>query len=152
MIEYVNADLTKAPQRYIVHGCNAQYKMGSGVALAIRKAFPDAYNEYMKAEQLIPGSAIVVNTKNKLIGNLITQKYYGYDGGRYAEPMWIKNALVHYIIQIDEIDNPLGAESNKVIAISKIGCSLGGLTWDEVEPVLKWVGENFNITFVVYEI
>lgn len=152
MIQVINKDLTLAPQRYIVHGCNAQYKMGSGVALAIRNAFPDAYLTYMRMKELNPGAAVVVNTKNKLIGNLITQKYYGYDGGRYAEPMWIESSLADYIRQIEEFDNPLGATVDYTIATSRIGCSLGGLKWDEVAPVYDRVSKRHGVNFVIYEI
>ncbi len=44
-INYVNGDLFATDIKTIVHGCNAQGVMGSGVAKSIRENFPKAYDE-----------------------------------------------------------------------------------------------------------
>ena len=48
-ILYKQGDLTQAEEYIIAHGCNAQGKMGSGVAKAIRREFPQAYSYYRSA-------------------------------------------------------------------------------------------------------
>jgi hypothetical protein len=45
-IIYKQGDLLDCIEKVIVHGCNAQGVMGSGVALAIRKKYPDAARAY----------------------------------------------------------------------------------------------------------
>jgi hypothetical protein len=46
MIEVVEGDITKPPLgiNIILHQCNTQNTFGAGVALAIKKAFPSAYD------------------------------------------------------------------------------------------------------------
>lgn len=66
---------------FIVHGCNAQGVMGSGVAAVIRKQYPIAYQTYLRqAPNYILGEVIpaIVDT-NLVIVNAITQEYYGTD-------------------------------------------------------------------------
>ncbi|WP_343683631.1 hypothetical protein [Asticcacaulis sp.] len=45
-IIYEQGDLLKAPERVICHGCNAQGKMGAGIATAIKKIYPEAFSLY----------------------------------------------------------------------------------------------------------
>ena len=66
---------------FIVHGCNAQGVMGSGVAAIIRKDYPVAYQTYMRqAPNYILGEVIpaIVDT-DLVVVNVITQEYYGTD-------------------------------------------------------------------------
>ena len=48
-IVYKVGDITEAPEVVIVHGCNTQGAMGSGVAKAIRRKYPWAYEAYIDA-------------------------------------------------------------------------------------------------------
>jgi len=66
---------------FIMHGCNAQGVMGSGVAAIIRRDFPLAFEKY--AEQhpyYILGEVIpVIVEPNLVIVNAITQEWFGTD-------------------------------------------------------------------------
>ena len=88
----------------IVHGVNCQGKMNSGVAKAIREAFPVVYEEYMKLynnkqhggtvdgqtwsrfldsnrnDPLLGMAQVVRVGKTLYVGNLFTQQFYGRDG------------------------------------------------------------------------
>ena len=46
-IEYRKGDLFQTEIKTIVHGCNAQGVMGSGVAKIIRDKYPKAYDRYV---------------------------------------------------------------------------------------------------------
>lgn len=66
---------------FIMHGCNAQGVMGSGVARIVRDDYLAAYETYIKQRpNYILGEVIpaIVDT-NKVIINAITQEYYGTD-------------------------------------------------------------------------
>lgn len=76
----------------IVHGCNAQGVMGSGVAAAVREAYPGAYEAYRNAfekrkretgKTLELGRVVwftVSKEEPKLaVANAITQEFYGRD-------------------------------------------------------------------------
>ena len=92
-MEYINGDITNETSGLIIHGCNAQGRMGSGVALAIKKKWPIVYTMYKKAptgrNQL--GKAQFIRIDDDLaIANLWTQEYFGNDGRVYAD----KNAVL----------------------------------------------------------
>ena len=110
MIVYRNQSVLDFKEHaIIVHGVNCQGKMNSGVAKAIREAFPVVYEEYMKLynnkyqggtvdgqtwsrfldsnrNDPLLGMAQVVRVGETLyVGNLFTQQFYGRDGKKYAE-------------------------------------------------------------------
>lgn len=66
---------------YIIHGCNAQGVMGSGVAAIIRNDYPVAYQAYIAQNPYyILGEVIPAKVDDNLvIINAITQEYYGTD-------------------------------------------------------------------------
>ena len=68
-------------QGFIMHGCNAQGVMGSGVAKIIRDEYPLAYERYAdQAPNYILGEVIpVIVEPNLVIVNAITQEFYGTD-------------------------------------------------------------------------
>src|SRR5258707_1003755 len=66
---------------HIVHGCNAQGVMGSGVALAVKRKFPGAYDAYMHQYNeygLVLGAAYpsMINS-GLMVWNAITQDGFG---------------------------------------------------------------------------
>ena len=65
----------------IMHGCNAQGVMGSGVAAIVKRKYPIAFQKY--AEQhpnYILGEVIpVIVEPNLIIINAITQEWFGTD-------------------------------------------------------------------------
>lgn len=72
---------------FIIHGCNGQGVMGSGVAAIIRSQYPVAYQTYMRQADTgyILGEVIpAIVEPNLVIVNAITQEYYGTDK-RYAD-------------------------------------------------------------------
>lgn len=151
-MKYVNADITEAPEPVIIHGCNAQGKMNSGVAKALRHKYPSIYRDYMVDFDdglVVPGAVVVSAVDNKIIGNLITQEFYGYDGTAYASVSHIWDSLgefmfaLKYQFQFDPMPN---------IATPKIGCGRGGLDWEEVKKIFEQFEEKYKTEFVVYDI
>ena len=45
-IEYIRGDIITSLDDHIVHGCNAQGVMGSGVAKALRDEWPQIFKPY----------------------------------------------------------------------------------------------------------
>lgn len=66
---------------YIMHGCNAQGVMGSGVAKIIRDKYPIAYEQYaLQHPNYILGEVIPVIVENNIVVvNAITQENFGTD-------------------------------------------------------------------------
>ncbi len=48
VIKIIEGDLFCSDARIIAHQVNCQGKMGSGVALQVKRKYPNVYNEYMK--------------------------------------------------------------------------------------------------------
>ena len=79
-ISYLFGDLIRAPEPIIAHGCNCMGVMGAGVALQIKKHFPEAYKSYRQIHEhtgLHLNNVIYVKSNNKIIANCLTQQNVG---------------------------------------------------------------------------
>jgi O-acetyl-ADP-ribose deacetylase (regulator of RNase III) len=154
-IEYRNGDLFSTKIQTIVHGCNAQGVMGSGVAKIIRDEYPRAYdryrNEYERESRLKLGSIITVPCRDhtnpdiaRVIINAITQEFYGGDPSRrYVSYDAVSDAMK----MVDRLYDVYGITT---IAMPKIGAGLGGGDWNVIASIIE--SELTNITPVVYTI
>jgi len=126
-----NKNILDEAHGLIIHGVNAQRKMGSGIAKQIRDRYPIVYDEYMKApagKDALGNLQIVKVTDELYIGNGFTQLYYGNDGRRYASVDAIEKVLDKAFKWCIIYNYPLLSP--------KIGCGLGGLDWKkDVEPI-----------------
>jgi O-acetyl-ADP-ribose deacetylase (regulator of RNase III) len=136
-IIYKTSNLVEAPEPVIVHGCNAQGKMNSGVAKAIRQAFPWAYAAYEYAwtqDRLVLGSIIWANSPEgepiKTIGNGITQARYGYGGIQYVS----YDAVRKIMQEVADLANIFGRTE---VAMPMIGAGLGGGDWDILSRIIE---------------
>lgn len=150
MIEYIKGDITESPETVIVHGCNAQGKMASGAAKAIRAKWPAAYEQYRKDYEWFNNadnglrlgflSIAQIEDDAKWIVNAITQEFYGRDPNTvYVSYKGIENALygVRMLLNFLEL---------KEVAMTKIGAGLGNGDWTRIEGIINKV---FNDDFTV---
>ena len=153
-IEYVKGDLFSTSIKTIVHGCNAQGVMGSGVAKIIREKYPRAYdryrNEYELHQHLKLGSIIAVPCRDyeapdtvRVIVNAITQEFYGRDGKRYVSYDAVAEAMQH----INRFFDVYGITE---VAMPMIGAGLGGGDWKVISAIIE--SELKNVKPVVYSI
>jgi len=88
-----NSDITKVTSGIIVHGCNAQGVMGSGVAKQLRAKYPEIFLDYLdllntfKESKDSPMGKTMVSlvSKDLYIANAVTQEFYGRDGKQYVD-------------------------------------------------------------------
>ena len=134
MITYKTGNIVDVESGFILHGCNAQGVMGSGVAKALRDKYPEIYEPYRKYCQESKISEILGKifchsiSQSLCIGNAITQEYYGRDGRKYVS----YDALDRVFRQISEFP---GLEILQKIHMPKIGSGLGGGNWKVVEAI-----------------
>lgn len=147
-IEYRKGDLFTTDIKAILHGCNAQGVMNSGVAKIVREEYPAAYENYRdiynsatdKFLSSLPlGEVYPVETKGKLILNAITQEKYGYDGKRYVS----YNAVAKVMARIDRMYPDLTE-----VAMPKLGSGLAGGDWNVIAAIIE--SELTSVKPVVY--
>ena len=152
-IEYRKGDLFSTDITAIVHGCNAQGVMGSGVAKIIREKYPTAYERYvseynltnhLKLGHVIPvpcGDRVNDPDNFKIIINAITQDFFGRDGKRYVS----YDAIADSMNIINRFFEVYGISE---IAMPQIGAGLGNGDWSVIAAIIE--SELVNVKPVVY--
>lgn len=151
--------ITLAKEGYfdaIVHGCNCQNTMASGIAPQISKAFPEALSADRKTKKGNPeklgkftaGHHFFHNNRTDApdvvsIYNLYTQFEYGTDK-QYLDYKALENCFILLNKQY------FGDPHQPVIGIPKIGCGLAGGDWEIVKEIINRVTPDLNITYVEY--
>lgn len=119
----------------IMHGCNAQGVMGSGVALAIKRKYPEVYYDYKEEFSLRKGLCLGqviftwVNDSDMLcIASAITQEFYG-SGKRHF----------NYAAFINSLQSVLSfcRAYEKDLHFPLIGCGLAGGDWNIVKELIN---------------
>jgi len=145
-IEFVTGDLFSVKADGYAHGCNCKGVMGAGIAVEFRKRYPEMFKEYKKRCEdgsFNLGSCFFWDAPSgETIYNLATQPY----PGAYASLEVIKTAL-QTMLNGAIYTKPLGHR----IAMPRIGCGYGGLSWEEVKPLIEHVvsGQNYIDVVVV---
>ena len=131
-------DLMSVERGIVVHGCNAQGVMGSGVAKAVRERYPEAYETYRAAyeqngNRLELGSVVwhrVSVDPPLAIANAITQKHYGRDPNvRYVD----YEAVASCFRTIGEV-----ARRHRLpVHYPQIGAGLGNGDWPTIAAIIE---------------
>ena len=144
MIQYRKGDLLSVQEGIIAHGVNCQGVMGSGVALAIRRKYPEAYLSYIEyienfqnlysdqefETKSLLGCMQITHTENEnlFIANCFTQDFYGTDR-RHVN----YEAVAQSFSEL-ELYTYLGT-----LHIPKIGAGLAGGDWKVIEAIINSV-------------
>jgi O-acetyl-ADP-ribose deacetylase (regulator of RNase III) len=129
-------DILSVDRGIIVHGCNAKGVMGSGVALAIRRKYPEAfrvYREIFEEDGLELGTVCFVDVgKDLVIANAITQE--NYNNQRNGPACMVDYAAIKSCFQ--EVANEakyLGLP----VHYPMIGAGLGGGDWNIIQEIIE---------------
>lgn len=149
MLKIVSGDLFESNAHAIVNTVNCVGVMGAGIALGYKNRYPmmfadykkkcaagyirvgavdvyDLNDEYSCSEPgLFENTNVLTEIKTRYIFNFPTKD----DWRNPSEIKWIKTGLIHLIYQIGKYDI-------KSIALPALGCSNGGLNWDEVRKII----------------
>ena len=118
----------------ICHQVNAMGKMGAGLALDIRKKWPNVYRDYMIAYNegnLKLGNVIFTKIENCsiIIASCVGQKFYGRKGKHT-----IYKAIEKCFEKVEKKSNELKLP---VYIPYKIGCGLAGGNWKVVKEIIE---------------
>jgi len=132
MIEYVTGNLLEADAEAYVNTVNTVGVMGKGIALQIRQAFPEVFDEYRRAvkrREVQPGRMHVVATGNvtnpRFVINFPTKEHWR---GK-ARLEFIREGLVDLV-------RVLKQHRIRSVAVPPLGCGSGGLRWSQVRPLI----------------
>lgn len=130
----MKGNLLEVGAEALINTVNTEGVMGKGIALQFKQAFPEMFKDYQFA----------CKRKEVELG-----KVYMYDlGGLVGGPRWIVNfptkghwrskSKVESIKSgLDDLVDTIIRLDIKSIAVPPLGCGLGGLDWQDVEPVIR---------------
>jgi O-acetyl-ADP-ribose deacetylase (regulator of RNase III) len=129
-------NLMHVTEGHIVHGCNAQGVMGSGVALAVKNTWPHVFEDYEqihKSQGLKLGSSYPVPAgPNLVVWNAITQNLYGA-----GQRMVSYDAVVECFEEINYAVADLSKTVTAQIHIPMIGAARGGGNWEIIREIIE---------------
>ena len=152
-IEYRTGDLLASGLPVLCHGCNAQGRMGSGIALAVRERLPEAYKAYMHAAKdggLLVGATVwAACGRGTTVVNAITQEFYGnaastgrvyvdYDGVRACVA---EIEAVAAEGRTDEFGAPVPPFD--AVGFPLIGAGLAGGSWARIAAIIEEGSRSF---------
>lgn len=116
----------------IAHQANCQNTMGSGVAKALRDAFPEIYEadcQTTKGDVDKLGSLSWTFNEHGMMFNLYGQFNYGYDGAHYTDLDALESAFQIMRMFLD-------VANVSTVGLPKLGCDRGGAKWEDVEAII----------------
>ncbi|MGE0384191.1 MAG: macro domain-containing protein [Gammaproteobacteria bacterium] len=149
MIHEVTGDILLTRAQALAHGVAPNDHFSSGLALALREAWPSLYKDfrhYCQTTHVKPGEAWSwMGSGGRIIINLLTQQAaYGHGEKPGRATVAHVNHALRALRQV--------AESEKLtsLALPRIATGVGGLDWTEVEPLVHQHLGDLNIPVVVY--
>lgn len=134
MLELSSGNLLEAPVEALVNTVNTEGVMGKGIALQFKQAFPEMYKAY----------ELACKAKEVRLGQM-----HVYDlGGLVGGPKWIinfptkghwksKSRISDIETGLQDLIDTVRRLDIRSIAVPPLGCGYGGLSWNEVRPMIE---------------
>ncbi len=137
MLKVVTGNLLNETKGILVHGVNCRGRMGAGIALELRKKYPQIYQSYMykghgyswSPKYLLGFVDFVPITDELVIANAFTQEEYGTDSRRFVS----YDAIDHCFASI----NQYALKTGLPVKYPKIGAGLAGGCWDIISAIIE---------------
>jgi O-acetyl-ADP-ribose deacetylase (regulator of RNase III) len=144
MLIHKTGNIFTSEQPAIGHGVNCKGVMGSGIAVTVRKLFPEVYEVYKLHCQKIGlhgGEMLPLPTNDgRVILNLASQEKTGANA-RYD---FLEESVLEAFAYCQRT-------KISAFALPQIGSGIGGLEWDKVLQILTACSEKFpNIDLEVW--
>jgi len=138
MIHKKQGNILSNTSGIIVHGCNAQGVMGSGIAKQIKEMYPSAYavyKEHVFSSGLKLGTYSSVRPyvyQDLVIVNMITQQYYGKDSKKYVSYDAIHEGFTKLFQGLES-----ASMQNLPVRFPAIGAGLGGGNLEVILSIIQ---------------
>lgn len=153
MLHPVEGDILLTKCEAIAHGVAPNDDFKQGLALALRERYPSMvadYRHWCHAEARKPGEAWIWSGVGQdghavRVINLLTQEPAPAKGQHPG-----KATTAHVNHALHALKKMVAAEGLKSIALPRLATGVGGLTWEEVHPLLHNVLDDVDCEFYVY--
>lgn len=138
MLHYTDTTVFNVNVQTIVNTVNCVGVMGTGLALEFQLRFPEMEKDYVercKRKEVKVGKPYLYrNYQTIWILNFPTKNHWKYP----SKIEWIEEGLKYFA-------NNYQKGGITSIAFPKLGCSHGGLDWDDVSPLMEKYLQNLDI-------
>lgn len=151
MLIEVSGDILHTRADVIAHGVAANDPMNEGLAKSLHEIFPSMHKEYHQwchRKHPKPGEIWLWGDKKEngvRVVNMITQEG-GYGKGAKPEKATTKN-VSHALKALRKL---VDKERIQSIAIPRLATGVGGLSWDDVWPLIQQYLGKLEIPVYVY--
>ncbi len=133
MITYQKGNILHDQSDAIINTVNTVGVMGKGLALQFKKAFPDNFKQYKKA---CDDNVIRTGQVFSVPLNSMSAPFYIINFPTKAH--WKGKSTLEYIEQgLSSLKADVIKLKLKSVAIPALGSGLGGLSWQDVEPLIQ---------------
>jgi O-acetyl-ADP-ribose deacetylase (regulator of RNase III) len=133
----------------LVHGCNGQGVMASGVAALVKKLYPYAYEQYKQEHTdfgLVVGDVVFATSPDSkvVVANAITQKNYGRDSSVQ---------YVSYDAVVDSMQRvaKMARETKAPVILPMIGGGLGNGDVKRLTAIFQAVFHDVDATLFIQD-
>jgi O-acetyl-ADP-ribose deacetylase (regulator of RNase III) len=145
----VKGDILLSKAESMAHGVAPNDSFNNGLAYSLKENWPSLYKDfrnYSNHHHPKEGTAWAwMNSEGKKIINLFTQEH---SRGHNSHPGKATTSYVNSSLK--ELKKIIEKEDIKSLAIPKIATGVGGLSWDDVEPLIKKQLGELNIPIYIY--
>ena len=149
MIKDVTGDILLSRAGAVAHGVAPHDDFKQGLALQLREQWPGMYKDFRHYCQTVnPKVGTVWSWKGPnapVIINLLTQEPPPDHKSRPG-----KATLPHVNHALQALKKEVQAQGIKSLAITRVATGVGGLKWEEVQPLITQVLGDLKIPVYVY--
>lgn len=131
-MKFIDGDLLDQPRGVLCHQVNLRGVMGAGIALQIRKKWPNAYDDYIRHCRKGPAIGNVVFSEI-IAGELFVAHLFG------QADIGIRGCQTRYIaypLLLDQVRAFAAEKHADVFVPYGIGCGLGGGDWSIMSKII----------------
>jgi O-acetyl-ADP-ribose deacetylase (regulator of RNase III) len=149
MIIEVTGDILLSQAQVIAHGVAPNDDFGQGLALSLREQWPSLYKDFRHfCQTQHPKEGTIwswMSSEGKIVVNLLTQES-AYNHGQKAGKANTPN--VNHALR--ELHKFLLSENVSSVALPRLATGVGGLSWEEVYPLIQQHLGELNIPIYIY--
>lgn len=152
MLKEVHGDLLLSSARTIVHGVAPNDPFAQGLALALRERAPALYKDfrhYCQTHHPVPGSLWTwAGADGVRVVSLFTQQpVEGHHGGKPG-----RASLSNVAHALKALRQLADREDLQSIALPRLATGVGGLSWEEVKPLVTQHLGDVRVPVYVYSV